>query len=55
MGPELGARAAELIRPKVAVPIHFGTWPLLVADASGFQPEGVFVKVMQPGEQWTHE
>lgn len=50
MGPELGAKAAELIKPKVAVPIHFGTWPLLTSDVSGFRPKGVDVKVMMPGE-----
>ena len=54
MGPELGSRAAELIRPKVAVPIHYKTWPLLVQDASAFRPQGVEVKVMEPGESWTY-
>jgi L-ascorbate metabolism protein UlaG (beta-lactamase superfamily) len=53
MGPELGARAAELIRPKVAIPIHWGTWPLLAADISAFQPAGVEVKQMSAGERWT--
>ena len=50
MGPELASRAAELIKPKVAVPIHYGTFPLLVADAKGFAPKGVTVKVLSPGE-----
>lgn len=54
MGPELGSRAAELIGPTVAVPIHYGTWPLLVSDASGFEPKGVQVKVMKPGERWQY-
>lgn len=54
MGPELGSQAAEMIRPKIAVPIHYGTWPLLVSDISGFQPEGVEVRVMEPGESWTY-
>jgi L-ascorbate metabolism protein UlaG (beta-lactamase superfamily) len=52
MGPELGARAAELIRPKVAVPIHYKTWPLLAQDVSGFRPSGVEVKELEPGESW---
>jgi L-ascorbate metabolism protein UlaG (beta-lactamase superfamily) len=46
----LAARAAELIKPKIAVPIHYGTFPLLVADAQGFTPGGVTVKVLEPGE-----
>lgn len=54
MGPELATRAAELIRPKVAIPIHYKTWPLLVGDIGGFQPSGVEVKEMQPGETWKY-
>ncbi len=50
MGPELASRAAELIRPKIAVPIHYRTFPGLVQDAAGFKPQGVDVKVLQPGE-----
>lgn len=52
MGPELASRAAELIRPRIAIPIHFGTFPILVQDASGFQPRGVEVKVLEPGETY---
>ena len=55
MGPELGTRAAEMIKPKVAVPMHYKTWPLLVQDASGFQPKGVDVKLMEPGDIWTYD
>lgn len=54
MGPELASRAAELIAPGVAIPIHYKTWPLLVADASGFTPRGIEVKVMEPGETWPY-
>ncbi|MFG0285797.1 MAG: metal-dependent hydrolase [Phycisphaerales bacterium JB039] len=50
MGPEHGARAAQLIVPKVAIPIHWGTWPLLTSDLSAFTPKQVEVKVMKPGE-----
>ncbi len=55
MGPELATLAAQLIQPKVAIPIHYGTWPLLVPDASLFQPKGVEVKVLEPGEEWSYE
>ncbi len=54
MGPELGTMAAEMIKPKVAVPIHYGTWPLLTSDISAFTPKGMEVKVVQPGESWTY-
>lgn len=50
MGPELASRAAELIRPKIAVPIHFATFPQLVPDASKFKPKDVDVIVLKPGE-----
>jgi L-ascorbate metabolism protein UlaG (beta-lactamase superfamily) len=54
MGPELAAMAAEFVRPKVAIPIHYGTWPLLAQDVSAFKPKGVEVKVMAPGERWAY-
>jgi L-ascorbate metabolism protein UlaG (beta-lactamase superfamily) len=53
MGPELATRAAELIRPKIAIPVHYKTWPLLAQSADGFSPEGVAVREMQPGETMT--
>lgn len=54
MGPELGARAAELIKPRVAIPIHYRTFPLLASDISAFRPQGVQVKQMNPGETWSY-
>ncbi|MGD2135692.1 MAG: metal-dependent hydrolase [Gemmatimonadales bacterium] len=54
MGPELATRAAQMVKPKVAVPIHYQTWPLLVPDASGFTPKGVEVKELKPGEAWQY-
>lgn len=50
MGPALGARAAEMIKPKIAIPVHYGTWPLLTDDLSDFTPQGVKVQKMQVGE-----
>lgn len=55
MGPKLAARAAEFIKPKVAIPIHYKTWPQLVQDADGFKPAGVEVKALQAGESWSWE
>jgi L-ascorbate metabolism protein UlaG (beta-lactamase superfamily) len=54
MGPQLASRAAELIKPRIAVPIHYRTFPPLAQDASGFKPNGVDVKVLQPGESFRY-
>lgn len=53
MGPDLASRAAELIKPRIAVPIHYGTFPMLVQDASAFKPRGVEVRVLKPGQSLT--
>lgn len=55
MGPELASRAAEYIQPRVAIPIHYRTFPLLRQTAEGFAPKGVPVKVLEPGETWRYE
>jgi len=52
MGPEHAAKAAEWSGAKVAIPIHYKTFPVLVQDASDFKPQGVEVKVLEPGESW---
>jgi L-ascorbate metabolism protein UlaG (beta-lactamase superfamily) len=54
MDPELASTAAEWIAPKVAIPIHYRTFPILAQDASGFMPKGVEVKVLEPGESWSY-
>jgi L-ascorbate metabolism protein UlaG (beta-lactamase superfamily) len=53
MGPELATRAAELINPKVAIPIHFNTWPPIAQDPKAFAPRGIRVRVLEPGATWT--
>jgi len=50
MGPAEGAVAAELVGARVAIPIHYGTWPLLTSDISAFAPQGVEVRALEPGE-----
>lgn len=54
MGPELATRAVEMIRPKVAIPIHYDTWPPIEQDPSELRPAGVEVKVLEPGESWSY-
>jgi L-ascorbate metabolism protein UlaG (beta-lactamase superfamily) len=53
MGPELATKAAEWIGAKVAIPIHYGTFPILAQDTTGFAPQGVEVKALAPGETWS--
>ncbi len=34
MGPDDGLRAIKLVNPKIAVPSHYNTWPLIEQDAA---------------------
>jgi len=53
MGPELASLAAEMIKPKAAIPMHYNTWPPIAVDVSKFNPKGVPVQIISPGETWT--
>lgn len=50
MGPRLATRAAEILAPKIAVPIHHSTFGLLTGDPAGFTPRGVEVRHLKAGE-----
>ena len=50
MGPKDAACAAEWIGAPIAVPMHYGTWPLLSDDMDGFTPTGIRTVLMEPGE-----
>lgn len=54
MGPQEAGRCLDLLRPRVAIPMHFGTFPPLTGDPAVFAQEGerrgVEVRVLQPGE-----
>ena len=39
MGPDEAAFACELIRPKIVIPEHFGTFPVLVQDTDRFKQQ----------------
>jgi len=59
MDPEDAARAVELLKPKVVIPMHYRTFPVLVQSADEFvrlvgerTPE-VRVVVLKPGETYT--
>ena len=53
MGPEDAARAVALVKPRIAIPMHFGTFPILVPDAGRFVTAvGTTAKVvvLEPGQ-----
>ncbi|QOT00113.1 metal-dependent hydrolase [Brevibacterium sp. JNUCC-42] len=56
MGPEDALLAAEWIKAKTVVPIHFDTFPPIKQDGHEFvkalSTKGLQGKVMQPGEGW---
>jgi L-ascorbate metabolism protein UlaG (beta-lactamase superfamily) len=54
MGPEDALLALDFLKPKLAVPMHYNTWPVIAQDAQAFAasaaPHGHTVRVMLPGE-----
>ncbi|MCL6612661.1 MAG: metal-dependent hydrolase [Peptococcaceae bacterium] len=57
MDPVQAAFSLTLLKPKKAVPIHYGTFPILVQDAGGFvklageKAPGTEVVVLKPGQE----
>jgi L-ascorbate metabolism protein UlaG (beta-lactamase superfamily) len=55
MGPEDAARAVEMIEPKVVIPIHYNTWPVIAQDPEGFRQKvgnAAEVHVVEPGDSY---
>jgi L-ascorbate metabolism protein UlaG (beta-lactamase superfamily) len=54
MGPEDAAKAIEFLRPKRAVPIHYGTFAPLVGDPNEFKRlasgSGTEILILDPGQ-----
>jgi len=55
MGPDDAIRAVRLIRPHTVIPVHFGTWPLIAADAAAWAARvaaetGAKACVLKPGQ-----
>jgi len=53
MGPDDAARAVGFVKPKIAIPMHYGTFPILVQDPQPFVDavgSRAAVRLMQPGE-----
>jgi L-ascorbate metabolism protein UlaG (beta-lactamase superfamily) len=36
MGPEDALRCVKFVNPKLVIPIHYDTWPLIAQDAQAF-------------------
>lgn len=53
MGPDDAVTALDFLRPKIAVPMHYNTWPIIAQDAAAFATlaakSGHAVNVMAPG------
>lgn len=60
MGPDDALRAVRLLRPKLVVPVHYNTWPLIAQDPEAWQQRveaetNTKVVVLKPGESLTLE
>lgn len=52
MGPMDAARAVRMIQPKVVIPIHYNTWPVIEQDPEHFRSlvgDAAEVQVVAPG------
>ncbi|CAG1010494.1 partial hypothetical protein, partial [Anaerolineales bacterium] len=50
--------AVKMLEPKVVIPIHYNTWPLLAQDASAWRERveketKTKVVVLKPGESYS--
>lgn len=54
MGIDDAAKAVELLNPKIAIPMHYNTWPVIAADPMEFvskvEKKGYKARVMKAGE-----
>jgi len=55
MDPKQAAMATELIHPKIVIPMHYGTWPLIEQDPKEFErlvkkSSKAKVVILKPGE-----
>ncbi|WP_457568533.1 metal-dependent hydrolase [Desulfurobacterium sp.] len=56
MDPRDAAIAAEMIKPGVAIPMHYKTWPVIDREPEEFQKlaeeRGVRVEIVKPGQEY---
>ncbi|HHS50117.1 MAG TPA: metal-dependent hydrolase [candidate division Zixibacteria bacterium] len=56
MGPEDAAFAVDLLKPKIAMPMHYGTWPPIDASPEVFKSSVKWdadIVILAPGEEIT--
>lgn len=58
MGPDDAIRAVNLIRPHTVIPVHYGTWELIAADAGAWAERvatetAAKAHVLKPGESFS--
>ncbi|MCX7781464.1 MAG: metal-dependent hydrolase [Negativicutes bacterium] len=58
MGPDDAVEAAGMLKPKLVIPMHYNTWPLIAQDPYAFKAktESVYnipVQVIAPGETFS--
>jgi L-ascorbate metabolism protein UlaG (beta-lactamase superfamily) len=56
MGIEDAARAVEFVKPKVVIPMHWGTFPVIETDPAAFRKavgERARVEILTPGQRYT--
>jgi len=57
MGPDDALTALDFLKPKLAVPMHYNTWPPIAQDADEFAARatktGHTVHALKPGESLT--
>lgn len=57
MGPEDAAMAAKFLRPRIVIPMHYNTWPVIVQEPEGFKRRvetstDSQVVILRPGERF---
>jgi len=55
MGPDDAVRAVEMIEPKVIIPIHYNTWPVIAQDPQVFKAkvgDRAVVEVLESGSSY---
>jgi L-ascorbate metabolism protein UlaG (beta-lactamase superfamily) len=54
MGPEDAVTALDFLKPRLAVPMHYNTWPIIAQDPAAFaaraHASGHTVRPLKPGE-----
>ncbi len=58
MGPDDALRAVKMLKPKVAIPIHYNTWPLIAQDPEAWAKRveaetETKVVVLKPGDTYS--